>query len=76
MNNQRVISTTWPPKDDNSLRTAGTVGSDAGVGSAHPGVFGCLFGDGSVIFTSFDVDIPTIRKTIGRADGGGRQSDL
>lgn len=76
MNNQRVISTTWPPKDDNSLRGTATDGREAGVGSAHPGVFGCLFGDGSVSFSSLDVDIPTIRRTIGRADGGGRQSEF
>jgi prepilin-type N-terminal cleavage/methylation domain-containing protein len=76
MNNQRVISTIWPPKGDDSVRGTATDGREAGVGSAHPGVFGCLFGDGSVRFTSLGVEIPTIRRTIGRADGGGRQSEL
>jgi len=76
MNNQRVISTTWPPKGDDSLRGAATDGRDEGVGSAHPDVFGCVFGDGSVRFTSMGVSIDAIRRTISRADGSGRQSEL
>jgi prepilin-type N-terminal cleavage/methylation domain-containing protein len=76
MSLQRVISTTWPPKGDSVLRGAATDGREAGVGSAHPGGFTCLYGDGSTRFVSDSAAITVLRNLISRANGAGRQSEL
>lgn len=76
MSLQRVISTTWPPKGDSALRGSATDGREAGVGSAHPGGFHCLYGDGSTRFVSDSAAITVLRNQISRANGAGRQSEL
>jgi prepilin-type N-terminal cleavage/methylation domain-containing protein len=76
MNLLRVISTTWPPKGDDVLRGAATDGREAGIGSAHPGAFACLYGDGSVRFVTETASITALRNQISRADGAGRQAEV
>ena len=84
----RLITTSHYPKQDAQVNpNSGSYGSGdpanannvkgkfLGPGSAHPGGFMAVFGDGSVRLISFAADVNNVlRPLISRAQGNGRQA--
>jgi len=73
---------TFPPMADTSSRSAApwpswaTGSNERGFGSAHPGGFNVVMGDGNARSVAYDIDQVLLASMWKRADGKGRNADL